>query len=749
MVKRLLSLLLAALLLLGAASTVFAENAPPVAFPVEGGNLYFDTETQTVIAADDGITAIDLPAEINGVAVRAIKSELFYGSATLRSVKLAAGLERIGERAFSNCTSLDEVTLLGVRTVESNAFSGSYRIHTLTLEGVEEIGDSAFSYLQELTRITLPENLKTIGAYAFADCVHLTTARFFGDAPTMGREAFYSGYYNDAGELIYEPLTELTLYYLSDRAGWTTVTEYVTAPWNGATIPGGSLNYAVDGGELIFDRDTGTVSRFEGTLTHLELPEKINGSYVRRIANDTFSGQTALTTVTLPDSLRVIDDAAFEGCTSLRTLRLPERMQRIGPSAFEGCTSLQNVTLPTGLTVISSRTFAQCDALNYVGFPEGITQIDEEAFKDCPLLTRLVFPDSLTQIKAFAFEGCRRLETVAFPKGLELLGRGAFGGCTDLKAVTVPAAVRSFAATFQGCTGLREVYFLGDAPEQSENIFYGCDNVTVFFPADAAGWTTPEWNGCPAHPYPHVHGFVSRVVTPTCTEAGCVLRRCTCGEIRRTDLTEALGHSYQNDICVRCGLRDPAAQPPLPTVRFRDVSEKAWYAEAVEYTVRAEIMNGIGGGKFDPEGSMSRAMLVTVLWRVAGAPKTGRSEFTDVPAKAWYAEAVAWAAAKQLINGVGNKKFDPDGAVTREQLAAILYRYAAVTKNDVGKRGELTEFDDAAQIGAWAREALSWTVAEGFLGGSTENGRRYLDPQGTATRAQVAAILMRYLKAVA
>ena len=134
---RMLSLLLAAALLAGLVPAVFAEEVTPalIPYPVEGGNLYFNAETQTVEEADEGITAIDLPAEINGVAVKVIQNYLFYNNTTLRSVKLAAGLELIDESAFSTCTALEDVTILGVKTIGNAAFRGCTKLKNLTIAG--------------------------------------------------------------------------------------------------------------------------------------------------------------------------------------------------------------------------------------------------------------------------------------------------------------------------------------------------------------------------------------------------------------------------------------------------------------------------------------------------------------------------------------------------------------------------------------------------------------------------------------
>ena len=147
---------------------------------------------------------------------------------------------------------------------------------------------------------------------------------------------------------------------------------------------------------------------------------------------------------------------------------------------------------------------------------------------------------------------------------------------------------------------------------------------------------------------------------------------------------------------------------------------------------------------FEPDTSMTRAMLVTVLWRYAGKPAEGENTFTDVPAGLWYTDAVAWAAHNNIVSGVGDNKFDPNGNITREQMATILYRYASSQGLDTSAKADLSAFPDAGNISGYAQSPLGWAVAEGLIKGS--DGK--LLPQGNATRAQVATILMRFIENV-
>ena len=178
---------------------------------------------------------------------------------------------------------------------------------------------------------------------------------------------------------------------------------------------------------------------------------------------------------------------------------------------------------------------------------------------------------------------------------------------------------------------------------------------------------------------------------------------------------------------------------------FDDVDSSAWYADAVSYVAENGIMNGAGNGTFAPDTVMSRAMLVQVLYNLEGKPEAADCTFTDVAADAWYADAVAWAADAGIVTGVSDTTFAPDQMMTREQIATILYRYAAYKNYDVTASNDLSSYTDAGQIGSYAIEAMQWANGAGLITGSTATT---LNPLGSATRAEVATILMRFLDSV-
>lgn len=183
-----------------------------------------------------------------------------------------------------------------------------------------------------------------------------------------------------------------------------------------------------------------------------------------------------------------------------------------------------------------------------------------------------------------------------------------------------------------------------------------------------------------------------------------------------------------------------------PSEKYTDVNTAAWYHEGVDYAIKNGLMEGVGSNLFAPDATTTRAMVVTILYRLDGEPAVTKDiPFADVPAGQWYSNAINWAAANGIVDGYGNGKFGPDDTITREQMAAILYRYASYKGYSVSDLANLTGYTDAASVSEWASTAMRWAVAEGLIEGTNATT---LSPSGDSTRAQVATILMRFCEGV-
>ena len=507
------------------------------------------------------------------------------------------------------------------------------------------------------------------------------------------------------------------------------------------------------------------------------------GNGVTSIGDRAFSGLVSLRSVTIGSSVTGIGNLAFKDCNVLTSVIIPDGVIYIGTSAFENCTALTNVTIPDSVTIISwsafdntglfndesnwadgvlyiedclirakasstsgayqikpgtriiaGSAFESCSELTSVMIPDSVTSIGESAFNSCTGLTRVTIPDSVTEIGAFAFGVCTGLTSVTIPSSVTNVSEAAFYRCTGLTSVTIGSEGISHIA-FSNCTALKSVTMLDGVKYIQMSAFNGCSSLTDVTIPDSvtyiANWAFAE-----------CESLKSVFLPASITSIG----------------GQAFGYWFDNDaegIKVEgftiYGYTGTAAEEYANNEgfafvavdsSFQDVSDNAWYYDAVNYAVRHGLMNGVGNGNFAPDSPMTRAMLVTVLWRYENSPKEGTNTFSDVPAGQWYTDAVAWAAANGIVGGVGGGKFDPNGNITREQMAAILYRYAQKKGFDTSAKGNLSKFPDAGKVSDWAKDAIAWAVGEGIIGGS--DGK--LLPQGNATRAQVSTILMRFIE---
>lgn len=272
-----------------------------------------------------------------------------------------------------------------------------------------------------------------------------------------------------------------------------------------------------------------------------------------------------------------------------------------------------------------------------------------------------------------------------------------------------------------------------------------------------------DWTEIPKLPNDHTHSYTEVVTPPTCTQRGYTTHTCTCGDSYIDSYVNALGHVDANpkdEKCDRCGAAMGTPIDPdkpcdggasCPGKSFTDMPKpNNWAHAGIDFCVENGLFAGTSATTFSPDGNMTRAMLVTVLYRLEGQPAvTASNPFSDVANDQWFTNAIIWAADKGVVSGVGGGKFNPDGNITREQIATIMYRYAEYKSYDVSATADLKPFPDETDVSAWAYKALAWANAEGLVSGVGANGTSYLQPLGNATRAQVAAILMRYVKNIA
>ena len=268
----------------------------------------------------------------------------------------------------------------------------------------------------------------------------------------------------------------------------------------------------------------------------------------------------------------------------------------------------------------------------------------------------------------------------------------------------------------------------------------------------------------------HEHSYTAVVTAPTCTEKGYTTHTCSCGDSYVDTYTNALGHAWDGGTvtkqptatetgvrtytCTRCHETKTETIPATGSVdvtqMFTDVT-KNWAYPGIQYCVTHGIMGGMGNGAFAPTGTTTRAQIVQILYNLEGTPAvSGTTPFTDLTAN-WYKPAILWAYQNNVVAGTSPTTFDPEGPVTREQIAVILteYMFNVLKMNRTWTPADLSTFPDGANVSGWAKEAMQDAVALGLINGTkTPDGLVYLDPQGSAARQQVATILMNFCQNV-
>ena len=243
-------------------------------------------------------------------------------------------------------------------------------------------------------------------------------------------------------------------------------------------------------------------------------------------------------------------------------------------------------------------------------------------------------------------------------------------------------------------------------------------------------------------------------VAATCTASGLTegSKCAVCGATLTAQKVIPAAHHYVDGVCTVCGAEDPTAVPcpggeACPGHKFTDMPSTAnWAHNGIDFVVAHKLFAGTSDTTFEPNTELTRAMIVEILYCLEGEPAVeAENPFTDVSGSAWYTKAVLWAASNNIVAGIGNGRFDPNGTATREQAATILYEYARFKGCDVDVYGDLSAFADAGSVSAFARAPMTWAVAEGLISGAVINGQTLLDPQGVTTRAQFAMIMMQYV----
>lgn len=670
---------------------------------------------------------------------------------------------------------LKSINLKNVRILTGGALSDCVALESVTLpDSLITLGDGVFSGCAQLRSIKGGKNVRQIGHGCFGGCTTLTD---FGDleknVTRVGSGAFQNtGWFHDQpngvvyfGKVAYAykgTMPENTV--LALKEGTVSVTYSFIA---GQIELNPTFDYPTLAG-LILPQSCKYVDAY--AFAGAKNMKFIDLGGVQYIGAEAFNN-SACESIVLPDSVRFVGNNAFSAA-HLKAIHLNDGLRALDEGAFFSYGEGKGVTVPASVIYIGPQALGW-SPVNPDDFLGGSKTIDGFVIRGTAGTAAQTY--AVDNEIAFETGACTAHQPVTETVAPTCRTGGftrtvcAVCGTVTASANTAPVAHKPVAndtieatCTRPGYTGGTHCAFCGltlSQPAQTPAL--GHDEVVATEEYEYSayyGMIRHYCRRCELKWYEtdggsgHVHDYTYRTDTvyPTCIKAGYTEHFCACGESYRDGYTAALGHNYVNGVCSRCGNVEGTCDggDACPSKPYHDVDTGRWYHEGVDYAIAHGLMNGVGNGMFEPESSMTRAMLVTVLWRYAGSPAEGTNTFVDVKPNQWYTQAVAWAAKYGVVNGVGHGMFEPDGNVTREQMAAILYRYANGVGIDTSARGNLAAFPDRNQVSSYAVDALSWCNAMGIIGGTKEGGVDYLDPQGFATRAQVATILMRYIEKV-
>lgn len=659
-------------------------------------------------------------------------------------------------------------------------------------DGVTNVSNYALFCLPAATQITLPDSVTSIGRYGIALCAKLkgislpkavTAIGDFGLAgnsftavslpdglQTLGRGAF------DACASLSGMTLLAAITAVPDKC-FNDCTKLLTVDYKGEVTAIGER-------------------AFEGckSLTKAPIPAAVTA-----LGNSAFNGCIALTDVTLPGGVTAVPDACFQGCIALADMKLPATVTSVGHNAFTGCKALKDVRCYGAPPTVQPGGAAEHSfepgivTIHYNPDPvygwtldtDGTWQGYKVSSKGACLHTGYGTTENTVPPTCGA-DGC--IETVCANCGDVIATKvipatGAHtwdnGTVTTEPTETTPG-VRTFTCAVCSQTKTEVI------PATGAHTFVFTKNVAPS--CTEAGYDLYTCRDCGASEQRNVkpalgHKWDSGTVTaePTETDPGTMTYTCTvCGQTK-TEVIPATGpHTHVWDegtvtvaptettpgvrtyTCTVCGQTRTEIIPATgsavcpggaacPSFRFRDVPAPSnWAHEGIDYCVRHGLMSGFDATTFSPDTVSTRAQIVMILYNLSG-DTTDYSKyyvpFTDVRPGTWYYNAVAWGYDKDIVAGMTPTTFAPDGLITREQMAVLLYGYTEkYAPAYLGGAASLNGFPDAASVSNWAYAAMSWAVGNGLISGIASNGADYLAPSGGATRAQIAAIMMRYCR---
>ena len=569
--------------------------------------------------------------------VTSLEKYVFMDCTSLASVNIPDSVTKIDEDAFCDCSSLASVTIPNnVTSIGNEAFIRCTSLTSVTIpSSVTSIGYHAFHSCTNLTSVTIPNSVTSIGYSAFEDCTSLTSVTIPASVTSIDGSTFSSCTSLTSvtipvsvirfGNFAFSSCTKLTdVYYNGTETQWNAI----TINTGNEPLLNANIHFQGEDSGVTWRYDAPTKTLYiEGNGPMDDYTISSNGS-----SAPWMSYKTQMQTLIIENGVTSLGDYAFHDCASLTGVEIPDSVVAIGEYAFSGCSNLYQISIPDSVTTINVGAFARAGLTNaYI--PGSVTNLGNGLFNSCASLTNVDFGDGITSISQSMFMNCSSLTSVTVPGSVSTIDMSTFAGCSGLTSVTILDGVGSLGMrAFEFCSNLTNVT-IPDSVTRIENLaFNGCNNLTDVYYSG----TQDQWNA---------------INTGT----------------NNTSLTTANIHYNSR---ARSVVSNAASG-------YTDVPAGAAYAEAVNYCKANNLMTGTSDTTFNPDGTLTRAMMVTVLHRLAGKPAAASTaSFTDVAAGKWYTDAIAWANSKGIVLGYNASTFGVNDPVTHEQVALIFQRYS-------------------------------------------------------------------------
>lgn len=722
----------------------------------------------------NGLHTVKLPASLT-----LISEELFAECANLKNIDIPDTVTEIGANAFSKCTAFSLTELPdGIKSIGAAAFENCGRIEELVLpETLEHIGEAAFggTIIDKASFEGTPEKWKAIGGNCGIEC-EVTFPNHICDFGSSWQYDTHKHWQSCAscGK------TQNEGAHTGDGDTCTVCDAALSEALGSGSIDGG-LSWSLSRSGALTISGSGKMPDFSSVANAApwdkqkdKIQSAVIESGVQSISGGAFSSCTALEKVSISDTVAQIDLNAFDGCTALAEFEVAadnKAFSSDGGVLFSADKKLlrcpvgksADCTVPSGTVAIAGGAFKDCSKLESLVIPDSVTAIGKSAFENCAALKRITLPKSITKLEALTFSGCAALAEITLPDSVKTLGEKVFSGCAALKSVKIPAEVTVIPTeAFSGCVSLEIITIPKSVSHINEHAFDGC---TALKKVDYLGSDT-DWSQVTKETGNNVlanaeksftrtdyeHKYADTVIPPTCTERGCTVHLCACGDKREDSYTPPLGHSYKGGICVRCGILDPnrgtqhehdfipsVTKPTCLTEGFTTYACSCGecytkdYVSAVGHKTQLQNAKAAGcmtGGYTGDEVCTVCGKVFkqgSVIFALGHDPQPARVKAPTCTESGYTGDLICMRCGDMTQIG--------------KTVAAAGHKFFGGVCSVCGAKGAeaVPEFDDV-KPGAFYFDAVQWAVKNGITNGT---GKSTFSPNTVCSRYQIVMFLWR------